>query len=98
MKIMMLTAMIQQVPQLISGAWDKLGIASTVSFFGVNVADKSGVIQLADDLSSEWGVMDWLSVGTGVTSVLFAIKLLFEIRLAYLKIKLADRGISDWAQ
>lgn len=95
MKMMMFMAIIHQIPHLISGAWDKLGIASMISFFGVNVADKSGVIQLADDLSSEWGVMDWLSVGTGITSILFAIKLLFEIRLAYLKIKLADKSISD---
>ena len=94
MKLMMIAAVTHQIPHLLSGAWDKIGILSLMSIFGVNVADKSGAIQLSSELASEWGVFDWLGLVGGLGSVAFLVKCLLEIRLTYLRIR-AESKTSD---
>lgn len=95
MKFIMFLVVSGQMQHMISGVMDKIGIISMLAIVGINVAEENGVIQLASDLASEWGAFDWLSIIAGVGTTAFAIKCILEIRLAYLKIKLAKKSISD---
>lgn len=92
---MMLLMVSEQIGQAVSGMIDKVGIVSMLTILGINVADANGAIEIASSATSEWGAFDWLGLIAGVGTIAFTVKQLVEIRLAYLKIKLAKKNISD---
>lgn len=78
----------EQGTEVISHLIDKLGIASIITAYGVEVADAAGAIQLAESISDIWGPFDWLGFLAGIGTITFIIKNIISARKTYLEIQL----------